>query len=70
MPVVSSLVSRPVSAPCERGWEPWGITVRLAASLVVFGLSPGDSYNIRLEHRVSAVGNATIDCRHVIVTAT
>jgi hypothetical protein len=40
---------------------------RYGASLLVEGLTPEASYNVRLEHRVSG-GNGTIQNRQVIVT--
>jgi hypothetical protein len=39
---------------------------RIGASYLLEGLTPGDDYNVRLEHRVSA-GTGTIQGRHVAV---
>lgn len=41
--------------------------VRAGSSVVVGGLTPGDTYNVRLEHRVTPGGTGTATRRTVIV---
>lgn len=43
--------------------------IRASISLLVEGLTPGDTYNVRLEHRVSGT-TGTIANRHVVVVPT
>lgn len=40
--------------------------LRMGVTRLVTGLTPGDSYNVRLEHKVSG-GNGDVRNRHVIV---
>jgi hypothetical protein len=41
--------------------------MRAGSPLLVPGLTPGDTYNVRLEHRVSG-GIGTVGLRHVVVS--